>query len=110
VKILILTDERYQEIYGVLATAGAHDLLEGVNAPPKLPKARELHELARNGGEPEAFAQTRERQEAVGFASDRVREQLHKLILDAYALGVPPGKLAKWSGYSPRRIHQITND
>lgn len=102
-KILILSDERYEEIYG-------DDLLEDVNALPKLPGAAELHELSRTGGEPEAFTQARERQEAVGFAADRIREQLHALIEQGYRLGIRPSVLQRWSGYSARRIHQITND
>ena len=108
-KVLILTEDRYAAILKALDASDARDLIGTANAVSELPEARELHALARNGGEPEAFTQARERFEAVGFASDRIREQLHELILAAHAVGVPSGKLTAWSGYHPRRIHQIIN-
>lgn len=109
-KVLILTDDRYAEVLNALEGTGSRELVGSANAAGKLPKAEELHALARNGGEPQAFKLTRERQQALGFASERVRDQLHGLILAAHKLGVRPSTLARWSGYSPRRIHQITSD
>ena len=105
-RVLILTDETYEALAGVWKGADGTPLAS-VEAPPKLPKAEELHALARNGSEPEAFAQVRERQAAAALASDRVREQMHKLVLDAHKMGIGPTKLAAWSGYHVRRIHQI---
>jgi hypothetical protein len=76
--------------------------------PVKLPDAKELHAMARNGGEPEQFTAAREKLEALGVASDQIRGLLHELIAQADEVGVPPGALARWSGYTPRRIHQLT--
>ena len=97
-KVLILTDEQYAEVAKI--------------APPvkmklKLPRAQELHRMARNGSAPDAFALARERMEAATDAAETTRAQMHKLITEADDLGVKTGALARWSGYTDRRIHQI---
>lgn len=99
-KVVILTDETYAAVAGKLPKL----------APLKLPSPAELNKLGRNGGEPEAFTRLREQAEAIGDAQEQIREQMHSLLAQADAVGVKPGALARWSGYSARRVHQITRE
>lgn len=73
----------------------------------KLPNARDLNQMARNGETPEAFETARLQLEAVNDAAEAIRDRMHTLIGEADAVGVKPGALAAWSGYSARRVHQI---
>jgi hypothetical protein len=72
-----------------------------------LPTAEKLHEMARAGAQPTVFAESRERLAAATDAVAAEREALHTLIRGAYAQGVGPAVLARWSGYDPSRIYQI---
>lgn len=63
--------------------------------------------MVKAGETPEVFALTRERVDAASEAATLLRERLHKLILEAQALGVKSAPLVEWSGYSRRRVHQI---
>jgi hypothetical protein len=99
-KVLILTDEAYKQV--------AASLKRPARNGPKLPDAEELHRLARAGETPEAFALARERSEAVNAARVQMREQMHELILAADAVGIGPGKLSQWSGYTDRHINTLT--
>lgn len=106
-KVLILTDERYDAL-SALWERSEGEPLSGKRRVIKLPGAKTLHAMARNGGEPDEFTRAREQLEAVGTASDQIRDRMHALIKEADEVGVPPGALARWSGYTPRRIHQLT--
>lgn len=105
-KILILTDEQWAGLRSALTPEQRKLLLPG-KPNGKLPGAVELNQMARNGDEPPAFTRLREEQEAVNDAQDQIRERMHALISEADAVGVKPGALAAWSGYTPRRVHQI---
>jgi hypothetical protein len=107
-KVLILTEERYATLMALEQAEGLGKPKAARKMPVKLPDAKELHAMARNGGEPEQFTAAREKLEALGVASDQIRGLLHELIAQADEVGVPPGALARWSGYTPRRIHQLT--
>jgi hypothetical protein len=72
-----------------------------------LPTAAKLHEMARAGAQPQAFADSRERLEEANDAVAAEREALHDLIREAHRQGVGPAVLARWSGYDPSRIYQI---
>lgn len=104
-KVLILDDASYKTVVDELKAAGTS---LPRTKPLKLPSPQEMTALARNGGEPEPFARLREQTEAISDAQEQVREQLHSLLRQADAVGVKPGALARWSGYSDRRVHQIT--
>lgn len=95
-KVLILSDADFKAL--------GH---KPKNGKLRLPDARTLNQMGREGSTPEAFATLRERQEAVNDAAEQIREQMHALISEADAVGVKPRHIAAWSGYSPRRIHQI---
>lgn len=72
-----------------------------------LPSAQELTRMARNGLEPEAFAQARAELEAARAELEAARGRLHELLAAADSVGVKPGALQRWSGYGPARIYQL---
>lgn len=96
-KVLILPDAEFKAL-GVKPKNGK---------AAKLPSARDLNAMARNGETPEAFETARLQLEAVTDAADQIRDRMHALISEADAVGVKPGAIARWSGYSARRVHQI---
>jgi hypothetical protein len=100
-KVLILPDDRYNEVLRVLGPAAPGHGLPDLDA-------EKLHRLARNSGVPEQFQVARERAEAAEAARVQMRDAMHDLILAADRLGIGPSKLAEWSGYTTRRIHQLT--
>lgn len=104
-KVLILSDDRYAALSALWK--GAEGVPLAAAPPVELPDARELHQRARNGEAPEAFAQARAQHEAAIDAAEATRERVHELISEAAALGVQPATLARWTGYSNRRVHQI---
>jgi hypothetical protein len=72
-----------------------------------LPKAEELHRMARAGALPQEFADVRERMEQANDAVATERDAMHDLIREAHRQGVGPAVLARWSGYNPSRVYQI---
>ena len=72
-----------------------------------LPPTTELHRLARSTLEPPAFTEARERLEAAAAELEAARARMHELLAAADAVGVKPGALQRWSGYSPGRIYQL---
>src|SRR5262245_22693668 len=110
-KVLILDDERAERLLDMEARAdGKPRAVKGRRKPPQLPDAKELVAMARNGGDPEVFTSRRDQLEALTEAADQIRGELHDLIKEADAVGIPPRALTRWSGYHPRRVYQIAHE
>jgi hypothetical protein len=109
-KILIIEDGLYDRLLSVLgATPGGAEIIGELRRRPlKLPAPRTLHQMAKNGETPEAFADTRARMDAAQAALDTTRERMHKLLVEAGDVRVKTGALSRWSGYSDRRVYAIT--
>jgi hypothetical protein len=66
--------------------------------------------MARAGETPPAFRAARERHAAAEAAVVKARKELHGLLIEADEVGVKPAALARWSGYTARRVFQITRE
>lgn len=108
-KTLVLSDEVFAELLAASEGTPLGDRLRSAGAL-ELPGHVELHRMARSGETPDAFTLARLRLEAMDDGREAMKEALHDLIHAAYSDGVTGAVLARWSGYSRTRVHQILDN
>ena len=72
-----------------------------------MPDGPTLHEHARGGTVPPAFAQQRARIEALEQALEAERALMREDVREAHRLGVSASALGRWSGYTHRWVGEI---
>jgi hypothetical protein len=108
-KVLAVSDRTWGELAVALAESEAgREVFARLCSEPVLPDPNEL--LVASTDEtvtPAAFADAAERRDALVAATELAHRRVADLAVAAGAAGVPAGAVARWSGVTVRRLHQI---